>query len=138
MVYHTRFAARLNLLIPPLPEVVGFSHYTKEQQTDEWYDQYAYRAGIESTFLSSHTNYNVAKTPYRGTSKTHLHNLLATMAEGIIKHFSALSAEGTKHKTARYAGGEAIPYRKNHDMRSTGRISWQPILAVKVVCKVKK
>jgi transposase len=57
----------------------------RQQQTDEWHDQYADRAGIEATFSQATRITRLRKTPYRGTRKTHLHNLLSAMALNIIR-----------------------------------------------------
>ena len=57
----------------------------RQQQTDQWHDQYADRAGIEATFSQATRITRLRKTPYRGTSKTHLHNLLAAMALNMIR-----------------------------------------------------
>lgn len=56
----------------------------RHQQTDEWPEQYAHRVGIEATFSQGTRITRLRKTPYRGTRKTHLHNLLsATALNGI-------------------------------------------------------
>jgi len=57
----------------------------RQQQTDEWRDQYADRAGIEATFSQATRITRLRKTPYRGTRKTHLHNLLVATALNVIR-----------------------------------------------------
>lgn len=57
----------------------------RQQQTDEWQEQYADRAGIEATFSQATRITRLRKTPYRGTRKTHLHNLLAATALNVIR-----------------------------------------------------
>lgn len=57
----------------------------RQQQTDEWHDQYADRAGIEATFSQATRITRLRKTPYRGTRKTHLHNLFAAAALNVIR-----------------------------------------------------
>jgi hypothetical protein len=57
----------------------------RQQQTDEWRDQYAHRAGIEATFSQVTRITGLRQTPYRGTRKTHLHNLLSATALNVIR-----------------------------------------------------
>jgi transposase len=57
----------------------------QQQQTDEWQEQYAKRAGIEGTISQAVRGFGLRECRYIGLAKTHLQHVLTATAINLAR-----------------------------------------------------
>jgi transposase len=57
----------------------------RAQQTDQWREQYAARAGVEGTISQAVRGFGLRRCRYRGTAKTHLQHVLVATAINLVR-----------------------------------------------------
>uniref|UniRef100_A0AAU2UYX8 Transposase n=1 Tax=Streptomyces sp. NBC_00003 TaxID=2903608 RepID=A0AAU2UYX8_9ACTN len=63
------------------------------QQTEEWYERYHQRAGVEGAIGQAAHAFEMRRSRYRGLAKTHLHHLLTTAAINMVRIDAWLSGK---------------------------------------------
>ncbi|MBB4943801.1 hypothetical protein FHR32_008202 [Streptosporangium album] len=80
---HGKYGRTLTLLPQPLQQVLEQRRY--DQQTQEWKDRYAVRAGVEGTISQAVRATQIRRTRYHGLPKTALGHVFTATAINLIR-----------------------------------------------------
>jgi transposase len=76
------------------------------QDTDDFKQRYARRAGVEGTIAQGTGRFGLRRTPYRGLARTHLHHILVAIAINLTRFVAWLDdtpRPGPYHRRSRFA-----------------------------------